>query len=85
MYVAEDGGDMQIVLVRSDGRTYRSCNSTGVTGSEITGPAFDPSGTRLYFSSQRESRSDVRGQRPVGDLRRRDRLSSEVANALRHN
>ena len=24
-----------------------------VTGSEITGPAFDPSGRRLYFSSQR--------------------------------
>ncbi len=25
----------------------------GQEGSEITGPAFDPSGTRLYFSSQR--------------------------------
>ena len=25
----------------------------GHKNSEITGPAFDPSGTRLYFSSQR--------------------------------
>ena len=25
----------------------------GQEGSEIIGPAFDPSGTRLYFSSQR--------------------------------
>src|SRR5262245_9748920 len=53
VYVAEDGGDMQIVLVRSDGRTFPVVQLTGVTGSEITGPAFDPSGRRLYFSSQR--------------------------------
>ena len=26
---------------------------TGVTGSEIAGPAFTPDGSRLYFSSQR--------------------------------
>nr|MBK7069613.1 PD40 domain-containing protein [Deltaproteobacteria bacterium] len=25
----------------------------GHENSEVTGPAFDPSGTRLYFSSQR--------------------------------
>ncbi|HEX5097520.1 MAG TPA: alkaline phosphatase PhoX [Acidimicrobiia bacterium] len=53
IYVAEDGGDMQIVLVRNNGDTYAVVQVTGVTGSEITGPAFDPSGTRLYFSSQR--------------------------------
>jgi uncharacterized protein len=29
----------------------------GHEGSEITGPAFDPSGTRLYFSSQRSPTS----------------------------
>ncbi len=52
-YVAEDGGNMQIVLVREDGGTFPVVELTGVTGSEITGPAFDPSGTRLYFSSQR--------------------------------
>jgi hypothetical protein len=53
VYVAEDGGDMQIVLVRSDGRTFPVLQVTGVAGSEITGPAFDPSGSRLYFSTQR--------------------------------
>ena len=26
---------------------------TGQTGTEVTGPAFDPLGRRLYFSSQR--------------------------------
>lgn len=53
IYVAEDGGNMQIVLVRNDGSTFAVVEVTGVSGSEITGPAFDPSGARLYFSSQR--------------------------------
>jgi Bacterial protein of unknown function (DUF839)/WD40-like Beta Propeller Repeat len=53
IYVAEDGDDMQVVLVRRDGSTFPVAQVTGVEGSEITGPAFDPSGTRLYFSSQR--------------------------------
>ena len=26
---------------------------TGQSGTEVAGPCFDPSGTRLYFSSQR--------------------------------
>lgn len=53
IYVAEDGGDMEIVLVRRNGATFPVVQVPGVSGSEITGPAFDPSGTRLYFSSQR--------------------------------
>jgi secreted PhoX family phosphatase len=53
IYVAEDGGDMQVVLVRDSGATFAVVQVTGVDGSEMTGPAFDPSGTRLYFSSQR--------------------------------
>ncbi|MGI9603987.1 MAG: alkaline phosphatase PhoX [Acidimicrobiales bacterium] len=52
-YVAEDGGDMQVVLVREDGAAFPVVQLVGVAGSEITGVAFDPSGTRLYFSSQR--------------------------------
>ena len=44
---------MQIVLVRETGETYPVVELPGVAGSEITGPAFDPSGRRLYFSSQR--------------------------------
>lgn len=53
IYVAEDGGNMELVLVGDDGQTWPCLRVVGHDGSEITGPAFDPSGTRLYFSSQR--------------------------------
>ncbi|GAB5452417.1 MAG: hypothetical protein Hals2KO_27450 [Halioglobus sp.] len=53
VYVCEDGGDMQIVLVRADGSTFPVVQIEDNPGSEICGAAFDPSGTRLYFSSQR--------------------------------
>jgi secreted PhoX family phosphatase len=52
VFVAEDGGDMQICFL-SDYGVNAFVQVTGVSGSEITGPAFDPSGSRLYFSSQR--------------------------------
>ena len=51
--VAEDGGQMRIVAVMPDGGLVPLVQIEGQEGSEITGPAFDPSGTRLYFSSQR--------------------------------
>ncbi|GAB4213608.1 MAG: PhoX family protein [Sandaracinaceae bacterium] len=51
--VAEDGGSMQIVAILPDGTLRVLVQVIGQDGSEITGPAFDPSGTRLYFSSQR--------------------------------
>lgn len=51
--VAEDGGDMQIVVILADGTLKPLVQIVGQDRSEITGPAFDPSGTRLYFSSQR--------------------------------
>ena len=44
---------MQIVLVRDDGSTFPVVELPDISGSEMTGPAFDPSGRRLYFSSQR--------------------------------
>jgi len=53
IYVCEDGGDMQIVLVRQDGSTFPVVQINGNPGSEICGAAFDPSGRRLYFSDQR--------------------------------
>lgn len=53
IYVCEDGGDMQIVLVREDGTTFPVMQIVNNPGSEICGAAFDPSGTRLYFSDQR--------------------------------
>ena len=55
--VAEDGGDMQICLLTTgtDGSQVVApiVQVVGHDGSEITGPAFSPDGTRLYFSSQR--------------------------------
>lgn len=51
--VAEDGGDMQIVAILPGGEVAPLLQVVGHLGSEIAGPAFDPSGTRLYFSSQR--------------------------------
>ena len=53
LYVAEDGGNMQIVAVGADQQAVPVVEVSGVSGSEITGPAFSPDGTRLYFSSQR--------------------------------
>lgn len=50
--VAEDGGDMQIVLLGPDGLVLPVVQVTGQPKSEICGPAFDPSFQRLYFSSQ---------------------------------
>jgi hypothetical protein len=50
--VAEDGGDMQIVLLGPAGLVVPIVQVTGQDQSEITGPAFDPANQRLYFSSQ---------------------------------
>jgi len=50
--VAEDGGDMQIVLLGPEGIVLPIVQVTGQDLSEICGPAFDPSFQRLYFSSQ---------------------------------
>lgn len=51
--VAEDTGDMQLVAILPNGELKPLLQLVGHDKSEITGPAFDPSGTRLYFSSQR--------------------------------
>ena len=51
--VAEDGGDNQICTIARDDGPVPVVHLVGHDGSEITGPAFDPSGARLYFSSQR--------------------------------
>jgi secreted PhoX family phosphatase len=53
IFVAEDGGDMQICVIDAARNIQPLLQVTGQTGSEITGLAFDPTGTRLYFSSQR--------------------------------
>ncbi len=56
--VAEDGGDMQIVMLDSSGIPIPILQIVGQDGSEICGPAFDPSFQRLYFSSQRGPKGD---------------------------
>ena len=50
--VAEDGDDMQIVILTAEGEVFPLLQLLGQDESEITGPAFSPDGSRLYFSSQ---------------------------------
>jgi secreted PhoX family phosphatase len=53
LFVAEDGGNMEICMITPADVVTPFLRITGQSGSEITGPAFSPDGTRLYFSSQR--------------------------------
>jgi secreted PhoX family phosphatase len=53
IYVAEDGGDMQLCLITPDRVVAPFLELEHHDRSEITGPAFNPAGDRLYFSSQR--------------------------------
>ena len=51
---AEDGGNMEICgISNKTNEAFPIVRIKGHKNSEVTGPAFDPSGTRLYFSSQR--------------------------------
>ncbi|MDJ0869916.1 MAG: DUF839 domain-containing protein [Myxococcota bacterium] len=53
LLVAEDGGNMELVVIARNGSISPLLRIEGQDGSEIAGPAFDPWGRRLYFSSQR--------------------------------
>ncbi|SDK60403.1 alkaline phosphatase PhoX [Streptomyces indicus] len=53
LFIAEDGGNMEICLITPDDVVTPFLRIEGQSGSEITGPAFSPDGRRLYFSSQR--------------------------------
>ncbi|MFE0819003.1 alkaline phosphatase PhoX [Streptomyces sp. NPDC058794] len=53
LFVAEDGGTMEICVITPSDVIAPFLRIDGQSGSEITGPAFSPDGTRLYFSSQR--------------------------------
>jgi len=52
LLVAEDAGDMQIVVL-SGNSALPLLQVIGHDRSEIAGPALSPDGSRLYFSSQR--------------------------------
>ncbi|WP_455357350.1 alkaline phosphatase PhoX [Streptomyces sp. SYSU K217416] len=53
LFVAEDGGNMEICVITPNDIVAPFLRITGQSGSEICGPAFSPNGSRLYFSSQR--------------------------------
>jgi uncharacterized protein len=56
VFVAEDADDLQLVLLAEQGGEWVASPFLQLHGhdsSEITGAAFNPEGTRLYFSSQR--------------------------------
>ncbi|SER40458.1 WD40-like Beta Propeller Repeat [Lentzea xinjiangensis] len=53
LFVAEDGGNMEICIITPQGVVAPFLHLPNQSSSEITGPAFSPDGSRLYFSSQR--------------------------------
>ena len=55
LFVAEDRGDMELVQIGIEGLVAPFCRMVGDDHrlSAVTGPCFDPSGTRLYISSLR--------------------------------
>lgn len=60
--VAEDGGDMQVVVILPDRSLLPLVQASDDTGqSELVGPALSPDGSRLYFSAQRSGRNGAAG------------------------
>ncbi|NOZ51546.1 MAG: DUF839 domain-containing protein [Gammaproteobacteria bacterium] len=53
IFVAEDGGDMQIVAITTDMQILPIVQVEDQPNSELTGVAFNRHGNKLYFSSQR--------------------------------
>ena len=53
IFVAEDGGNMEVVIITPDGEVAPFARIVDQDQSEITGPVFNPARDRLYFSSQR--------------------------------
>lgn len=56
VFVAEDGGNLEVVAVDLETAGTPAvpfCRLTGRVATEIAGPAFSPAGDRLYFSSPR--------------------------------
>ncbi|GAA4431591.1 DUF839 domain-containing protein [Actinokineospora soli] len=53
LYVAEDGGNMEICIITPADVIAPFLRVTNQSSSELCGVAFNPAGTRMYFSSQR--------------------------------
>jgi secreted PhoX family phosphatase len=72
LVVAEDGDDMELVLISPGGVVSPLLRVVGQSGSELAGPAFGP-GNRLYFSSQRGGTGGGVTYEVSGPFRRRAR------------
>ncbi len=59
--VAEDGGDMQVVVILPDGTLKPLLQIVGQDASEVAGIAFSPDGRRMYFTSDRGGRNGFGG------------------------
>jgi secreted PhoX family phosphatase len=70
LLVAEDGDNLEVVMITPGGVVSPFLRVTGQPGSELAGPAFDPSGRRFYFSSQRGNGSGITYE-ITGPFRRR--------------
>lgn len=70
LFVAEDGGNMELVLITDGTREVAPFLRYPIPHSEIAGPAFDPSGTRLYFASQgkRHTVDEATGKTIFGEI-----------------
>lgn len=74
LFVAEEGGNMEVVVIDNNGDAAPFLRVEGHPDSEIAGVAFSPDAKRLYFSSQRgptDARLQdlvpgVADERPVG-------------------
>lgn len=61
LYVAEDGGNMEVVVISAEGEVASFVRVLDHPASEITGPCFNPARDRLYFSSQRGPSNETIG------------------------
>ncbi|MGB0219064.1 MAG: alkaline phosphatase PhoX [Sinimarinibacterium flocculans] len=70
LFVAEDGGNMELVMITHDSRTVAPFLRYPVPHSELAGPAFSPDGTRLYLASQgkRHTVDESTGQEIRGEI-----------------
>lgn len=53
LYVAENGGNMEVCVITPDDIVAPFLRVTGQSSSELCGVAFSPAGTKMYLSSQR--------------------------------
>lgn len=61
LYVAEDGGNMEICIITPEDVVAPFLRVTGQQSSELCGVAFNPAGERMYFSSQRGTSGSSNG------------------------